>query len=444
MSLEFSWEELAKHNTQESLYIAVRGKVYDVTKFIKYHPGGYETLLVGGGRDCTIVFETYHQYEQLVKVLQKYEIGTLVSNELPTFPKPNKFQMELKDKVYDYFQQNKKDEKTVNLLIRYGWIYTGLLFSYYYSLSNANNIYVSMLFSLSLGFFCAQVGLHPLHDSSHFAITHNPTIWKVLGLTHDLFNGCSNLVWIYQHMLGHHPYTNIPNADPDISVNDPDVRRILPQQEYLEKYIGQERYVPLLYGFLAVKTRLQDILIVYFEKKNSSIRINPLTLTQHLTFWFGKFFFVFYRIILPYFIVGMNQMIINLILSDMVASYWLAITFQVNHVTSTLEYIEMENNDKLIQMDWAEMQFKTTQDYSHESNFWTTFTGGLNYQTIHHIFPNIHQAYYPQLSALIQSVCKKHGVEYIVQEDFTTAFKSHIDLLKQLGISKDFIKIKSN
>ena len=32
--------ELAKHSTKESLWIAIHGHVYDMTKFLDEHPGG--------------------------------------------------------------------------------------------------------------------------------------------------------------------------------------------------------------------------------------------------------------------------------------------------------------------------------------------------------------------------------------------------------------------
>ncbi|KAJ1497237.1 hypothetical protein HMI55_005619, partial [Coelomomyces lativittatus] len=53
-------KELALHSDERSAWIAIRGKVYDVTRFLQYHPGGRETLLFGAGRDATQVFETYH------------------------------------------------------------------------------------------------------------------------------------------------------------------------------------------------------------------------------------------------------------------------------------------------------------------------------------------------------------------------------------------------
>ena len=49
-----------------------------------------------------------------------------------------------------------------------------------------------------------------------FIVTHDPFVWKILSATHDFFNGASHLVWFYQHSFGHHIYTNIDGADPDI------------------------------------------------------------------------------------------------------------------------------------------------------------------------------------------------------------------------------------
>jgi fatty acid desaturase len=78
-----------------------------------------------------------------------------------------------------------------------------------------------------------------MHDASHFSVTHNPLVWKYLGAGHDFFNGASYLVWLYQHMLGHHPYTNIDGADPDIVTSEKDVRRIKESQPWYSFYINQ-------------------------------------------------------------------------------------------------------------------------------------------------------------------------------------------------------------
>jgi len=303
-----------------------------------------------------------------------------------------------------------------------------------------SSVILQSILALILGFGCAQVGLHPLHDASHFAITHNPNVWLWLGASHDFLNGSSYLIWVYQHMLGHHPYTNIPGADPDIATNDPDVRRITPSQPWYRKYIGQEAYIPFLYGVLAWKTRIQDITILYLKGSNDSIRINPPSLHHILVFWGGKFFFLFYRLFLPSYIIGWPRTLLFLVLSDLVSSYWLALTFQVNHVVDDVEFLptptalHAQNHSMEIPMDWAEMQLRTTQDYAHGSSLWTWITGGLNYQSVHHVFPHIHQGHYPQISHEVQQCCQEFGVEFIYQNTFMDAFRGHIRHLREMGL----------
>lgn len=127
-----------------------------------------------------------------------------------------------------------------------------------------------------------------MHDASHCSFTHFPKLWTVLGATHDFLNGCSFLTWMYQHILGHHPFTNISGADPDICTNEADVRRIKPDQKWYSWHRGQEYFVPLLYIVLGIKTRVQDLLILFVDKKNENIRVNPLSTSQASVVWGGK------------------------------------------------------------------------------------------------------------------------------------------------------------
>jgi len=90
-------------------------------------------------------------------------------------------------------------------------------------------------------------------------------------------------------------------------------------------------------------------------------------------------------------------------------------------------------------MDWAEMQIKTTVDYAHGS-YWTTFfTGGLNYQVTHHLFPYIAQVYYIEIGKIVTAHCKEYGIKYVVLPSYWDAFKKHIQHLTQMGqIDTDF------
>ncbi|OQE20853.1 hypothetical protein PENFLA_c015G04402 [Penicillium flavigenum] len=70
-------EQLADHNTLKSLWIAVHGRVYDLTTFSSDHPGGIDALEGSAGTNGTEVYEyAGHSEENMVK-MQQYCIGRL-------------------------------------------------------------------------------------------------------------------------------------------------------------------------------------------------------------------------------------------------------------------------------------------------------------------------------------------------------------------------------
>lgn len=64
-----SLEELEAANGEEKLWVAVRGNVYDLTRFLDRHPGGRDFLLVAAGKDVTSLYESMHS-EKNTKVLR--------------------------------------------------------------------------------------------------------------------------------------------------------------------------------------------------------------------------------------------------------------------------------------------------------------------------------------------------------------------------------------
>ncbi|EDO32278.1 predicted protein, partial [Nematostella vectensis] len=288
-----------------------------------------------------------------------------------------------------------------------------------------------------LGWCCALIGMVNLHDASHFAITRSPFVWKLVGSVHDFLNGSSLLVWTHQHVLGHHPYTNIDGADPDIvtSHEPADLRRIKWSQKWLPMYLYQHIYVPLIYCFLGIKTRFQDVTILFVIKANGAIRINNPSTTNIAIFICGKLFFVFYRIIIPLAILSFWKTVLYFIIADLVSSYWLALVFQASHVVSEVDWPEPDKEGKIHQ-DWAEMQIQTTQDYATDSWFWNTFTGALNHQTTHHLFPGISQFYYPQITPIVRDACREFNIRYNYKPTFSQALGAHIEHLRRLGQNK--------
>src|SRR3954468_17747442 len=68
--------EVAKNNTESSLWFVIDSKVYDVTDLVDAHPGGESVLKQVAGTDATEAFYNLHKQE----VLQKFSnlaIGTI-------------------------------------------------------------------------------------------------------------------------------------------------------------------------------------------------------------------------------------------------------------------------------------------------------------------------------------------------------------------------------
>jgi L-lactate dehydrogenase (cytochrome) len=56
----YSGKEVAVHNSRESCWIIVHGKVYDVTDFLDDHPGGSKIILKYAGKDATAAYDPIH------------------------------------------------------------------------------------------------------------------------------------------------------------------------------------------------------------------------------------------------------------------------------------------------------------------------------------------------------------------------------------------------
>lgn len=83
-------EEMALHNKEDDCWMALFGKVYNVTPYMKFHPGGIDELMRGAGANSTDLFNEIHPWVNLQGMLEKCIIGTLVTNEPPAEASPAK------------------------------------------------------------------------------------------------------------------------------------------------------------------------------------------------------------------------------------------------------------------------------------------------------------------------------------------------------------------
>jgi L-lactate dehydrogenase (cytochrome) len=71
-------EELAKHNSKDDCWVALHGKVYNLTSFLNRHPGGSKVILREAGKDGTEAFSAIHPPDIIARLLPSHLlVGTL-------------------------------------------------------------------------------------------------------------------------------------------------------------------------------------------------------------------------------------------------------------------------------------------------------------------------------------------------------------------------------
>ncbi|WP_203897235.1 cytochrome b5-like heme/steroid binding domain-containing protein [Virgisporangium aliadipatigenens] len=76
---ELKWDEIAKHDGTESLWVVISGEVFDVTAWARHHPGGRDVLLRHAGRDATAAFAAAGHSAMVETFRLNYRVGRAVS-----------------------------------------------------------------------------------------------------------------------------------------------------------------------------------------------------------------------------------------------------------------------------------------------------------------------------------------------------------------------------
>eukprot|EP00931_Biecheleriopsis_adriatica_P067488 TRINITY_DN41622_c0_g1_i1.p1 TRINITY_DN41622_c0_g1~~TRINITY_DN41622_c0_g1_i1.p1 ORF type:complete len:545 (-),score=98.88 TRINITY_DN41622_c0_g1_i1:102-1640(-) len=82
MTAKLTMDDVAQHGPSAARqYIAVDGEVFDVTDFLKFHPGGKQILLQACGTDASDQFNLYHHDGVLRKFREKLKVGEVLNWE---------------------------------------------------------------------------------------------------------------------------------------------------------------------------------------------------------------------------------------------------------------------------------------------------------------------------------------------------------------------------
>ncbi len=347
------------------------------------------------------------------------------------FQSQSTFYADLKNKVNTYFSERKINQHgDVRLHLKAGLLLSAFAATYIMLVFFTPGALWSILLCVLLGITTAGIGFNIMHDGSHGSFSTNKTVNRFAALTLNLLGG-SAFFWNIKHVMVHHTYTNIDGHDDDIS-NEPFLRMCNTQRKRkMHKY--QHIYWFLVYGFTYISWIFLLDFQKYFSRRIGAKDQIHIDLKTHIGFWVTKILYVFTFIVLPIMFVGATQLIIGYLIFSFTTGMIISVVFQLAHAVEHVEFVESQVETHTLENDWAIHQLVTTANFATRNRIVGFFTGGLNHQIEHHLFPKISHVYYPELSRIVRNVCAEYGIVYIEQPTVVHAIASHVRFLKKMG-----------
>lgn len=360
------------------LYMAtviIDGYEYDVTSFLPRHPGGEEIIRSFQGCDATDVFKEFHP-----PYARKY-LCTLPRNEVNTIT--SRFEKDMRTLCKQLEDDGLFDADPI--------FYTGkviellsILFVTLYLLNTHWHLSAFMM-----GLFFQQAGWLA-HDFAHTQVTHKykPIFVTLLGTVAQGFTG---EWWIPKHMMHHARPNAVDEKNGKPWDTDIDTAPFIywtnlllnskTNPSFMLKYQGYILW--LILPFSKFVWDFNSLVATYKRRAWGQV---GLSIAHHGV--------IILLLGLPYYIV-----------SRLWGGFLIGWVFIMSH-NGTEYYLRPD-------VPFYESQIRTTRNVSPDW-FMTWFTGGLNYQIEHHMFPKLPRHSLPKVATKVRGICERHGFDYIV------------------------------
>jgi fatty acid desaturase len=425
--------------------VKIHNKYYDITNFS--HPGGPIAIMAANRRDATALFESHHPFSDrnmMNDILKKYEMheerekcenyllpGEKENGDLFDWEETLKsdFTVELRDKVKKHFKEKAEQrgvsfrestKATPERWCEWG-CFMGASFWSFYTMLYSQSIFwswINMLIFPSLYWMSGGM----FHDGSHFAISSD---WRInLGMQYLYRVITSPYDWLHEHIIGHHPYTNIYNKDPDLNHADGDIR-ITGHELWQKKHEGQENKFLIISNFLLHSLNIKNSLtFLATYKYNGCVYKMPTDIRYALLHFFGIFLYGYVFYVLPFKIWTPFYAIKHVIIPYLFLSSIFALNSTINHL-----HKETING---VNKNWYIHQITTSNNFgNHYPHYYLSL--GLNYQIEHHLFPNVNHCHLRDIQPIVKSLCKKYGIPYRHSSGYKEAVMGVYDHLRSMG-----------
>ena len=460
----FSPADVAEHDALGDAWVSIDGAVYDITHWIKRHPGGSIPLAQYAGRDMSDAFRAYHGPDgKAAKTLRSYYVGDLVGDdgaastndaaadssdarsdvsEASSFGSTDGIGGSTSESHVEAFRELARglEGEFRTEYSHYFKLFAALscLFAaaVYCVVGEGHGAWTHALGAVLLGFFWQQT-MFIGHDAGHGAITHDHGKDFFVGLVvGNLCNGVGITWWTTTHNV-HHCACNSLECDPDIqhmpvlavtpkyfeSVYSLYHRRTMAYDAAAKFLVSIQHYS--FYPIMAVarfNLYAQSLILLLTSREiKTSRRFLELTVMLAYFCWLGA---------LTSALPSWAERVGFLLLSHAVGGL-IHVQICLSHFSRDVFEGRPESHK------WVEMQLNGTMDI--DCPPWMDwFHGGLQFQTEHHLVPRMPRH---KLRAFREDVMKpflkKHGLAH----DQPSFWEANVEVWRTLRASAKQAKL---
>ena len=346
----------------------------------------------------------------------------------------NKFFKTLNKKVNDYFKE-RKIKKTGNwkLYLKAVIIFSMFILPYFFIMVFGPNQWISLTLIIFSSIGMAGVGMNIMHDGNHGCFSNKKWVNKLMGSSIYILAG-NAYNWQIQHNVLHHTFTNIHGHDEDLAAGR--ILRFSKHSKWFPYHKYQHFYSFLLYGLMTINWAITGDFfqtIRYLKRKLSFKKpISPKK--QWINLIFTKILYFTIWIVIPMVFLNLAwwKILIGFFILHYIAGVILSIIFQLAHVVEKVE-MPLPSNLGNMKNSWAIHQLFTTSNFSTNNKILNWFSGGLNFQIEHHLFPKISHIHYKKISKIVKKTALEFNLPYNEYRTTRDAIKSHFNFLKLMG-----------
>lgn len=415
----FSRKEILFHNKPNDCWVIVFNDVYDLTPFIKKHPGGSRILLTRAGDDATSYFQTKHLGDRRIKkYLERFKVGTLpIEERIEEAALEEDFLNELvavchKERLYSIDKKRKLKYDSFRI-VSFIAFFACILFAFIL----ADVWYLALIMVMFQGIIATSLFGLVAHESIHRNFPKN----RVIGY---MLNVIWPIVWpfIPQKPLefehnNHHIKIGDPEYDFEVAGFAPYIRysgtvelnNNHKRQHFLAKY---------LYPFYAnIITTIGAAKSTYWSSHNRKMNLeHTLSIVWTFVFYLGLPL-LFGKSVLWSFLLYMifqSTLFIGIYIGS-----------AINHfVPSVINQIPEEHQNK-----YGYYACHNTTNFCADNTFWFLYTGGFNVQIEHHLIPFIPVENLRKMIPIVKSLCAKYNYPYHNYSKVSQLWNAHYNYL---------------